>query len=142
MGRRAEPLIPGRCPESQQTTSRRRPMLVASRQRSTCPGDSPGRNASMVDGLWGAANCTPLSPCAQAGALMDNGKAGWGASPPPQPAEASPSERWSQAWAENFPGAAAPGAGVSPPLVATDRSPGSIQPPRPEAAAGPPPRDV
>ena len=73
---------------------------------------------------------------------MDNGTAGRGASPPPQPAEASPSERWSQAWAENFPGAAAPGNGASPPVVAPDRSPVAIYPPRPEVPAGPPPSTV
>src|SRR5260370_11831004 len=67
------------------------------------------------DGLRGRLNVDPRGPWARAGALMENGTAGWGGSPPPQPTEASPSERWSQAWAEKFSRGAADADGTSGP---------------------------
>src|SRR6266581_1498182 len=81
-------------------------MLVASHQRflPVRGGIAWHGNASMFDGLRGAAGRTPPGLSARAGAPMENGTAGWGDSPPPQPTGASPSEGWSKAWAENFPG--------------------------------------
>lgn len=76
---------------------------------------------------------------------MENGTAGWGGSPPPQPTEASPSERWSQAWAENFPGAAgalphSPAAfsGAGPRVAASHRQQRARKPHHPDVAAAPP----
>ncbi len=57
---------------------------------------------------------------------MENGTAGWGGSPPPQPTQASPSERWSQAWAENFPGTAARGHGAGDDAPADQAAPRAI----------------
>jgi hypothetical protein len=70
---------------------------------------------------------------------MENGTAGRGGSPPPQPAEASPSERWSQAWAENFPGAAPRANGAAAPQAVALSSPVTVHPappavPRPRVA--------
>ncbi len=70
---------------------------------------------------------------------MENGTAGWGGSPPPQPAEASPSERWSQAWAENFPGTAPRANGAAAPPAVALGSPATVHPaplavPRPRVA--------
>jgi dolichyl-phosphate-mannose-protein mannosyltransferase len=66
---------------------------------------------------------------------MENGTAGWEASPPPQPPEASPSERWSQAWVEKFPGAAAHDSGV---LYSSDARHGNGVPADPAAPAAVP----
>ena len=70
---------------------------------------------------------------------MENGTAGRGGSPPPQPAEASPSERWSQAWAENFPGAAPRANGAAAPQAVALSPPVTVHPappavPRPRVA--------
>src|SRR5262252_2169796 len=88
-------------------------MLVASRERSPVWGGTAWQAMpARLDGPrgWPATPAQPL--CTGTGAPMENGTAGRGASPPPQPTAASPSDRWSQAWAENFPGAAAHGSGA------------------------------
>jgi hypothetical protein len=68
---------------------------------------------------------------------MDKGMAGRAGSPPPRPTEASPSERWPEVWAENFPGtigrtngtpaALSPGSAALSPGSAAP-SPGSARP--------------
>src|SRR5712691_3576124 len=109
-------------------------MLVAFRQRSSCPGGYrlAWQMPACSTGCGGQTGRTPLGPCARAGAPMENGTAGWGGPPPPQPTDTSPSERWSQAWAENFPGTLTHADGELPPLPPLPAAPPPEAAPMPD----------